>query len=146
MTPGARCFFAGRPGAGPCAGRLERAHWIRQQVLRRELGGAEGHVGCPKCGAAAGEPCVDVRSGAWIGGTHRVRNLEMQAVVWDPRCWSWMCHEHHGRLDHARSLRVARVELPSGVEEYARERDEGLCGEPLQVWLDREYGERSEAA
>jgi hypothetical protein len=32
-----QCFFHGWPEAGPCDGRLIRAHLIRRQVLKREL-------------------------------------------------------------------------------------------------------------
>lgn len=48
-----RCFFADDPDAGPCTGRLVRAHLCRQQTLRRE-----GHRGA----------CWDARSWVWMCG------------------------------------------------------------------------------
>jgi hypothetical protein len=47
-----RCFFADRD-AGPCDGRLIRAHLVKQQVLKRE-----GH----------GRYCKDPRSWVWCCG------------------------------------------------------------------------------
>lgn len=126
------CWFAHRPGAGPCSGRLQRAHWIKQQVLRREVGPLA--LDCPTCGAPAGEHCA-----RWPKLSCGGRVLALQAVLWDPRVWTLICETHHRALDHARTLRVDRVELPRGVEEYAAERG-------LAWWLDREYGERQEQA
>lgn len=49
----ASCFFAGWEGAGPCSGRLVRAHLCKQQVLERE-----GH----------GDVVWDPRSWVWVCG------------------------------------------------------------------------------
>jgi hypothetical protein len=56
------CWFASFPDAGPCDGRLIRAHLVKQQVLRREGHGRRVHdhrswVWC--CGGPTG-----------IGGHH----------------------------------------------------------------------------
>lgn len=57
-----RCFFEGWPGAGPCDGRLVRAHLIRRQVIRREVGDA--HAWDPRCWV----PCCGGPTGC--GGHH----------------------------------------------------------------------------
>lgn len=77
-----RCFFDGWPDAGPCDGRLIKAHLVKRQVLRREfdkptakrlIASQDSWVWC--CGGAVG-----------LGG-------------------------HHGRFDGHR-LRIPRHCLP----------------------------------
>jgi hypothetical protein len=36
------CWFKGLPDAGPCDGRVVKCHLVKQQVLKRELGGRSG--------------------------------------------------------------------------------------------------------
>jgi hypothetical protein len=61
------------------------------------------------------------------------------AKAWDERGWVWGCGGpmgnagHHGMLDHSRTLRVARAELPAELVDFAHELG-------LDWWLDREYG------
>lgn len=62
------------------------------------------------------------------------------ADVWDVRAWVWVCGGpmgnagHHGMLDAGqRLLRIPRVALPLGLEEFAEELG-------LTWWLTREYG------
>lgn len=137
MTPrGVVCFFDGRH-AGPCAGPLQRAHWIRQQVIRRELGGELG-VGCPVCPAGPGMRC-EGRSGLERRNPHQPRVDRWLLVLWSPDVWSWMCEAHHRRLDRVRDLRVARGELPEVTERYAARHG-------LTWWLEREYGPKENAA
>lgn len=116
------CFFAGVRGAGPCSGRLVRAHLIPKQVIRREV--------------------VSARSkgptGRWPIDT--AQRAELARILWDERVIAPVCGGlmgnagHHGALDTARTLRIARAELPEGVEFFAAEYG-------LLWWLDREYGE-----
>jgi hypothetical protein len=88
------CWFASLPGAGPCDGRLRQCHLVPRQLLRRELGPAQGK-------RAAADP----RSWVWgCGGPMGVSG-------------------HHGAVDWARTLRVPRHLLPACVEEFAAEHD-----------------------
>lgn len=130
------CFFEGRH-AGRCSGPLQCAHWIKQQVLRRELGG-ELHAECPMCAAEPGQSCVG-KSGRAMRNPHQPRIDRWLGVLWSPFVWSWVCEGHHVRLDRVRDLRVPRADLPAGVEEYARARG-------LEWWLEREYGPKEKAA
>lgn len=131
------CFFAERPGTGRCAGPLQRAHWIKQQTLTRELGG-EVAVECPVCEAQPGKPCWSLRGP--LANPHQPRiDRWLTEHLWNPAAWAWMCERHHRRLDHVRDLRVARADLPEGTERYAAERG-------LEWWLEREYGPKEEAA
>jgi hypothetical protein len=104
--------------AGPCDGRLVRAHLIPAQLLKRETNAA-------------------VRARAMTQATQDM-------LVWDPRAWVWMCGGptgiggHHGRLDYSRRLRIPRHRIPPETEEFAAELGLGW-------WLDRTYGERTEA-
>ncbi|HEY4452355.1 MAG TPA: hypothetical protein VGN13_12270 [Solirubrobacteraceae bacterium] len=93
----------------PCSGRLERCHLIARQTIKREVQLPEG----------------DER--------------DFREILWDPRVWVPGCVFHHGQLDMARKIRLARGDLPVGVEEFACEF--GL------VWvLDRVFGPRKGAA
>lgn len=53
------CFFAGWPDAGPCDGRLIRAHLVPRQVLKRELNAGPSVIDDPRtwvwcCGGPMG--------------------------------------------------------------------------------------------
>ena len=121
-----RCFAADLPGAGPCDGRLVRAHLIPQSMLKREWSASKMGRG------------TSVGNGL---AAQRWRKQEM--LVWDPRAWVWMCGGisgaagHHGQLDFAKTLRIPRHRIPAGTEEMAVELGFGW-------WLDRTYGERTE--
>ena len=122
------CFFAGRPGAGPCDGALIRGHLIPKQVIRREVMSARRGAGA---------------LGQWPVGVDQ--RAELSRILWDERAWVPMCggltgcSGHHGALDTARTLRIRRDELPAAVEEFAAEHG-------LEWWLGREYGPRAAAA
>jgi hypothetical protein len=68
-----------------------------------------------------------------IGAT----KTQMAEVVWDPRCWVYMCGGptgiggHHGAFD-AKQIRLNYVELPTAVKEYAEEYG-------LEWSLERDY-------
>lgn len=115
------CFLATLPGAGPCDGRLVRCHLIPRQILRREVWAQREALRPPA--EASG----------------RVFPSRLRELCWDTRCWVYGCGGltgmggHHGQLDHSRTLRIPRVLLPAGLEEFAM--DYGLSW-----WLDREYG------
>jgi hypothetical protein len=123
-TGGARtgCWVAERlPGAGPCDGRLVRAHLIPAQRVRREVISAR-----LAAGAHSGWPSTVAE------------RAELAKIVWDERVFVPICGGamgqggHHGMLD-GRQLKVVRSMLPAAVEDFAREF--GL------VWsLDRDYG------
>lgn len=124
-----RCFFE---GVSPCDGWLVRAHIVPRQLLRREC-----RYGLVR------------EHGAWrrLGryeDRYDLQHVPLQELIDDPRCWTAMCggacgiSGHHGEFDGGR-LRVARADLPAGVEEFAVE-----CG--LVWWLDRRYGPVREAA
>ena len=54
-----RCFFAGLPDAGPCDGRLVKAHLIPRQFLKRELNAGPKVINDPRtwvwcCGGPVG--------------------------------------------------------------------------------------------
>jgi hypothetical protein len=129
-----RCWALGLPAfVGGCGGPQQRAHLLPQRVLRKELG-AEFSMRCPTCGAGPREWCRG-RRGARLKHLHPARAASWLEVVWDPRCWRWMCERHHRMLDDSRRLRVPRWHLPPELEAFAEEHG-------LAWWLDREYGER----
>lgn len=68
-----RCFFIDFPDAGPCDGRLVRAHLVKQQVLTREGHGRRRHdprswVWC--CGGPTG-----------IGGHHGMLDRSLKVRI-----------------------------------------------------------------
>jgi hypothetical protein len=137
-----RCWAATLPMAGPCDGRLVRAHLIPAQLLKREFPhGAicAGDMVDPEASWRRYLPGIEYRP---RGVAHPLRPVE--AVVWDERAWVWMCGGptgiggHHGRLDYSRRLRIPRHRIPPETEEFAAELGLGW-------WLDRTYGERTEA-
>jgi hypothetical protein len=99
------CFLA-RFSDDPCDGRLVKAHLIRRQVIRRELG-----------------PALEWHGDTWVWACGGITG----------------CSGHHGALDHARTLRVPRGELPADVEDFAAKHGLGW-------WLTREYGPLEAAA
>jgi hypothetical protein len=125
VNPG--CFFAGRPGWGPCDGPLIRAHLIAKQFIKREVFSARRAQGLTSAQARAG----------------------VTDVAWDDRVWVPCCGGptgiggHHAELDSPLSMvRLPRAALPEGVEEFAAELDELIGREVFASWLDRTYGER----
>jgi hypothetical protein len=109
------------PGAGPCDGRLVKAHLIPKQRIRREVISAR-----LAAGAHSGWPSTVAE------------RAELDRILWDERCWRWICggpmglSGHHGQLD-GRQLRVPLSSLPRELKEFADEH--GL------TWsLDRDYG------
>jgi hypothetical protein len=124
------CFFAGWPGAGPCDGRLIKAHLIPRQLLRREYpDGAVQYV------TAEGRTWARWRHGNPFGEGYRT----LKQLIDDERCWIPCCggpmgpSGHHGQLDYSCTLRIPREKLPPGVEEFAAELG-------LSWYLDRTYG------
>lgn len=77
------CFLARVPNAGPCDGRLIRAHLIPRSLLKREFGKTLGSK-------LAEDPATWVWACGGITG----------------------CSGHHGAFDTARTLRVTRAMLP----------------------------------
>lgn len=81
---------------GGCEGRLVQAHLIPKQRIRREVLHLLPH------------------------------DVEAHTVLWDPRCWAWMCGGisklggHHGAFD-AKQIDLHRDDLPEGLEEFAAE-------------------------
>jgi hypothetical protein len=122
------CWFAATlDGIGPCEGRMDRAHLIPAQLLRRELGGAES-VACPECHVGPGQPCFKY-------STKRLPHLARESA-WGEVLWSPVvpgCRRHHGMLDHSRQIRIPRGLLPASVEEFAAEHG-------LTWWIERTYG------
>lgn len=121
------------PGAGPCDGRLIRAHLIPQGRIRwRFRRGAYRLAGETTWTPVSRHVLVpDLGPGG--------HSKPLDAVLWDERVWVPMCGGptgiggHHGQLDYSGKLRIPRELLPPGLEEFAREH--GL------VWsLDRDYG------
>lgn len=120
------CFFAGRPGAGPCDGELIRAHLIPKQRIKREARAA-------RAAQRRGEELSPARVALLA------RSIPL--LVWDPRCWVPMCGGpmgqggHHGAFDAGGvgKLVIARADLPPAVEEYAEQYGLGWS-------LDADYG------
>lgn len=119
-----RCFFA---HLGGCDGQLVRAHLLPRRLLKREV-----RYGIVR------------ENGKWrpLGryeDRYELPFIGLQELVDDPRSWVPMCggatgiSGHHGMVDHSRTLRIARCDLPAGLEEFAAE-----VG--LTHWLTREYG------
>lgn len=106
------CWVAANvSGAGPCDGRLIRAHLVPQQLLRRELG-VEGR-----------RAAEDERSWVWCcGGAMGIGG-------------------HHGQLDYSRTIKIPRALLPAAVEEFAAEKDPLCKRPgAISAWVEREYG------
>lgn len=121
-----KCFFAGRPGWGPCDGPLIRAHMIPKQTIKRE-----------------------VFSALVAGGEQRSQaRLMLASYADDHRSWVPCCGGptgiggHHGMLDGPSDHRLPRAALPEGVEEYAAELDELVGRAVFASLLDRIYGTR----
>jgi len=116
VDPSAGCWFAKLPlpSLSPCQGRLERAHLISKQAIKREIWMPAHH------------------------GRHRVPELlaklppSLRDLQWDERVWVPGCAHHHHLLDQSRKLRLRRSWLPEGVEEFAAEFG-------ITWWLDRNY-------
>jgi hypothetical protein len=110
------CFLA-QFSSEPCAGRMERAHLLRQQTLRRHL-----------------TSIMREEVNACLMSDEDVR-----LFVWDERTWRPACHRHHTAFDQSKTLRIPRSAIPADTEQYAREWGFGW-------FLDRTYGERQEKA
>jgi hypothetical protein len=142
-SAGPVCFFRGRPSAGPCDGRLIRAHLIPKQRIKHEF---------PR-GVPLREEEV-LLGGAVRRTIHRVspavarlhpeevtRWRPLEDVIWDSRVWVPVCGGpmgnagHHGRFDFAGvgRLAIARADLPPAVEEFAEEYG-------LEWSLEADYG------
>lgn len=87
------CFLA-QFSDTPCDGRMQKAHLLRAQTIRRELN-------------------TKVHKEDWRG--------DLASAVWDPRAWRPACYRHHTMLDQARTLRIPREAIPADTVEYARE-------------------------
>jgi hypothetical protein len=126
-----KCFFAGRPGWGPCDGPLIRAHLIPKRMIKREVFSALLARGVEK----------------------PLARLSLVDYAMDERCWVMCCGGltgiggHHAELDApgvSVAPRLRRDELPEGLEAFVAELDGMLVGrEPFAVWMDKTYGERS---
>jgi hypothetical protein len=117
------CFFQGQ---GPCDGRLIRAHLIPRSLLKREF--PHG---------------VLLEDGRWRKATRYEDRYDLAHRTWqllaaDPRSWVPCCGGpqgnggHHGQLDHSRTLRIPRDQLPEAVEQFAAELG-------LTWFIDRTY-------
>jgi hypothetical protein len=114
------CFFAGWPNAGPCDGRLIRAHLIPQQKIKRAVRSNHYFAESRKESAMEGEQ-------------RAVRDWLADERGWVPCCGGPMgLSGHHGALDVSRKLRIAWEQLPPGLVEFATELD-------LLPWLERTY-------
>lgn len=141
-TESPRCWVAATiPDAGPCEGRLIRAHLLSKQRIRKEF--PHGAVFCVEIaqdgsiGAPAWRPFDPRLSYLAISDDPAARRV-LDELLWDPRVYVWCCggpfgnSGHHGKIDQ-HQLQIPRDALPVGVEEYATEL--GLGWE-----LDRRYG------
>lgn len=117
-----RCFFRVRGG---CDGRLDRAHLIPKQHIKR----AFPH-GLMRRVDGLLAPCA--RGESYVSGGMAWEPVSMDLVVWDPRCWTWMCRRHHTDFD-AHRFRITREELPAGVISFATEHF-------LLARIDHDYG------
>jgi hypothetical protein len=88
----ADCYLAAFSDV-PCGGRMERAHLIRLQTLRRELR----------------------KTWAML----ELSEEDMQAMLWSPAVWRPACHVHHGLLDQSKALRIPREAIPVETEVFA---------------------------
>jgi hypothetical protein len=116
------CFFA---HLGGCEGRLVKAHLIPKQRIRKEFPG----------GAVFASEGFDLQSFKWrpfdarvayavIGNPGDGGMRSLQDIVWDPRCWRWMCGGptglggHHGAYD---AKQIGLDEWPPDLIEFLRE-------------------------
>lgn len=96
------CYFA---HLGGCEGRLVKAHLIPKQSLKREL-----------------------YYRALKNGMHKsVAREEAANVVWDARCWRWVCggygygsEGHHGQVD---AKQISWGPWPEDLIEFLKEHD-----------------------
>lgn len=108
------CFFK---HLGGCEGRLVKAHLIPKQRIKREClsHNRRWHY-------EAEEPDL-----IW----------DPANVLWDGRCWVWMCGGptgiggHHGMFDN-RQIRLNYTEIPTCTKEFAKEYG-------LEWSLERDY-------
>jgi hypothetical protein len=108
------------PGAGPCDGRLVKAHLIPKQRIRTET--------CARMHRELGR--------RWP--LQPSEKALLYSILWDGRVWVPVCGGptgiggHHGMFD-GQQLEVLRSMVPEACEEFAREHE--------LVWsLDRDYG------
>ena len=93
--PARTCFL--RPFAETeCAGKLQRCHLVKEQVIRREVWDRRLRIGLPS-------------------------GITKTALLKDPRWSVWGCVRHHWELDKSRRLRIPRYRLPPELEEAAAE-------------------------
>lgn len=84
-------------------------------------------------------PCDGVIQKAHLIRAQVIRREAGIQHIWDPRVWVPGCKRHHAMLDWSRQLRIPRELIPESVESAAEDFGVGW-------WLDREYGQRVEAA
>lgn len=122
------CFFADRSS---CDGYLIRAHLIPRQLIKREF----------PYGALFDD-------GRWRRATryedrYDLAHRTVDELINDERTWVPCCgglqgnSGHHGQLDHSRTLRITREQLPAMVRHFAEELR-------LTWWIEREYPERKD--
>lgn len=94
------CYFA--PFAtDSCQGRLDRAHFVRQQDIRREWERANPRIPT-----------------AWIAATP-LTGTDLDALLADPRNWRPGCRWHHSKADGG----WLAYEPPASAYEFARDYD-----------------------
>lgn len=118
------CWFRGEGG---CDGRLDRAHWIKQQTIKKQY--PHGPMRCVETGEW--RPRRKNEPESTFSGGFEWELVPVSDVVWDDRVWSYVCRRHHFLMDN-HVFRPVRADLPVWVWEFAREH--GL------VWcLERDY-------
>lgn len=121
MSP--QCFFDGR---GSCDGALIRAHLIPQQLLRREFphGALFDDGRWRKATRYEDRYDLPYRTAADLANDKR---------TWVPCCGGPQGNAgHHGQLDHSRTIRITRQQLPVEVTDFAAEFG-------LLWWIERTY-------
>lgn len=104
------CWLAQHdPARRPCAGRLERFHFIPRQRVENALGAL-----LPSAG-----PIIDIPFGTWDWDPTDVILL----AAWDPRNGGIACEQHHRRYDShlTPALVVPHDALPDHVHEFAED-------------------------
>lgn len=117
------CWFQTRGG---CDGRMDRAHFLPKQAIKKQY--PYGVMRREHDGLIAA--CQ--RGEQYISGGVPWEPVSLDLVVWDERCWTWMCRKHHSDFD-AHLFRIARTDLPACLEEYAAEHF-------LMSRLDHDFG------
>lgn len=112
-----RCWFGeNAPGIGWCSSdheALQGAHWLKRQLIEREL--------CYRLDVPVPELKIAAKRGPQAAAERYRQPIELiWLAAWDPRNGVPSCVAHHHQFDHGQ-LVIDREHVPVHVEAYARD-------------------------